>query len=163
MPDRRRSRPPTAFSRPASVPDTGEIAWLRSLPGSRPMSTARAGGRKPTSSLRCPEQTMDNSGIMAPILASAPSSRLSPTLAAFGVLVVAHRQLHLHVFGGVQSVAIFEMSISDGAGASQAGPPLRLALGPECMAVLYCFLETGVLLIASHMREPRRHRALSWG
>ncbi len=56
------------------------------------------------------------------------------------VLVVAHRELYLHIFGGVQSVGIFEMSVSDGAGASQQGDHFLLGWDqvhsfPYCCAI----------------------------
>ncbi len=83
---------------------------------------------------------MESSGIMARISALARSRRLRPTLEHLSVLVVAHRQLYLHVFGGVQSVGIFEMSVSDGAGASQQGDHFLLGWDqvhsfPYCCAI----------------------------
>ena len=55
------------------------------------------------------------------------------------MLVVAHGQLYLHVFGGVQSVGIFEMSVSDRAGASQQGDHFILCWN-QVHSCLYCLL-----------------------
>ncbi len=78
---------------------------------------------------------MESSGNHGANLRIGAQQPAQPDAEHLGVLEIAHGQLHLHVFGGVQSVGIFEMAVADRAGAAQQATTSSW-VGTRCIAVL---------------------------